>query len=359
MKSLTLISTVTLCLAVFGCSTAANAPTDSAGGETSAGGSGETAGTGTTVSGGATGSSGSTNVAGTTSGGGTSEGGTGGVVEMGGAPAGGNAGATSAGAGAGGAGGGAAGGGPIDPTNFSGGWDGALIEFPCGAAAKNDGYDCPQPPATQCKNYDQKANPVVSTIPPGNGVPDSWTMGGTAGTVYDLTFHLRGVVEVTSYDGNGVRAAGNTSVLTTPRNLFQSGGTVQVNGDPSFDYNTYELDVTPPVSGAPNVYFLNSVTTGQNPHASNSPTTHLTFDIDYNATIKVPGGGKVTMKVTDSNCTQVQNCGNTSGNTCANPRTVSLSGSTPAAPAFPQPFASGTDYGQWVFFDVTAVTVAQ
>lgn len=184
-------------------------------------------------------------------------------------------------------------------------------------------------------------------------------MGGTPGTVYDVTFRIRGVVEVTSYIG-GTRA-GAASVLTTPRNLFQVGGTPQQNnGGPSFDYNTYELDVSPPVaSAAANVYFLNSVTVAQNPHASGSPTTHLTFDIDYTATIKVQGGGKVTLKVTDSNCTQVQNCGPTTGNSCLAPRTVSLAGATPAAPSFAQPFQSGNYYGQWVFFDVTDVKVAQ
>jgi hypothetical protein len=141
--------------------------------------------------------------------------------------------------------------------------------------------------------------------------------------------------------------------------LFQVGGAPQDNSGPSFDYNTYELDVSPAVSGAANVYFLNAVTTDQNPHANGSPTTHLTFDIDYSATIKVPGGGKVTLKVTDSNCTQVQNCGPTSGNTCQAPRTVSLAGSMPAAPSFAQPLSTGKYYGQWLFFDITSVTVAQ
>ena len=183
-------------------------------------------------------------------------------------------------------------------------------------------------------------------------------MGGSPGTVYSVTFHIRGVVEANSYVG-GTRDAGTTSITTTPRDLFQAGGTPQDNTGPSFDYNTYELDVTPAVSGAANVYFLNSVTYEQNPHANGSPTTHLTFDIDYSATIKVPGGGKVTLKVTDSNCTQVQNCGATAGNTCQSPRTVSLAGSMPAAPSFAQPLSTGKYYGQWVFFDITSVTVAQ
>jgi hypothetical protein len=184
-------------------------------------------------------------------------------------------------------------------------------------------------------------------------------MGGTPGTVYEVTFRIRGIVEVTSYVG-GTRAAGDTSVLTTPRNLFQVGGTPQDQGGPSFDYNTYELHVTPPVAGAAaNDYYLNSVTTAQNPHASGTPTAHVTFDIDYTAKIKVQGGGKVSVKVTDSNCTQQQNCGPTAGNACLAPRTVDLTGATPAAPSFAQPFQSGKYYGQWIFFDITDVKVAQ
>jgi hypothetical protein len=301
------------------------------------------------VSGGSGGSGNSTSAGsgGTTSAGGSSAG-TGGAAATGGTSTGGTGGT------GGGAAGGSGGGGVVD-TTLVGSWDGALVEFPCGSTGS--GYDCQQPATANCKNYNSQSNPFVSTIPPANG-PSSWTMGGTPGTVYSVTFHIKGVVEVNAYAG-GVRDAGTTSIQTTPRDLFQVGGTPQDNTGQSFDYNTYELDVTPAVSGAANVYFLNSVTYEQNPHANGSPTTHLTFDIDYSATIKVPGGGTVTLKVTDSNCTQVQNCGAAAGNTCQAPRTVSLAGATPSAPSFAQPFSNGQFYGQWVFFDITSVTVAQ
>jgi hypothetical protein len=257
-------------------------------------------------------------------------------------------------AGAGGMGAGGGGGAPPDPT-LVGALDGALIEFACGNTGS--GYDCAQPSTAKCTNASGSTPP--GAITPSNGAATSWKVGGTAGTVYDVTFHLRGVVEVTSYVG-GTRDAGNTSILTS-QDLFQQGGTAQTSGGPSFDYNTYELDVTPAVTGAANVYFLNSVTTAENPHANNSPTQHLTFPIDYTKTIKVQGGGTISLKVTDSNCTEVQNCGPTSGNTCAAPRTVSLTGATPAAPdSFVQPFqAPSGKYGQWLFFDVTKVAVGQ
>jgi hypothetical protein len=354
MKSLTLISIGTLSVAMSACSSTASPPPDTTG-TAGVGGSAPTAGAPSGGSSGAVTSAG----AGTTSTAGATNteggvGGAGGAQATAGAPSGGTVG--SGGGSAGGSAAGAAGSATLDPTTFAGGWDGALIEYGCGNSGSS--YDCSQPAAAGCKNYDKSSNPVVSTIPPSNGAPTTWTMGGNPGTIYSVTVHVRGVVEVISYVG-GTRAAGNTSILTTPRNLFQVGGVPQDDTGPSFDYNTYEVHVTPPVTGEANAYYLNSVTVAQNPHAPNTPTVHLTFDIDYSATIKVPGGGQVSMKVTDTNCRQVQNCGDTTGNTCAKPRVVNLAGSAPPAPTFSQPLVSGGYYGQWVFFDVTNVTVAQ
>jgi len=214
-------------------------------------------------------------------------------------------------------------------------WDGQLVQFPCGTSGS--GYDCAN---VGCVN-----NMATKTT--------MWTMAGTAATVYSVTFNVRGIVEAYSYVG-GTRDGGS---ITTNLDLFQRGGMPQSAGGSNYDYNTYELDVSPPVTGEPNVYFLNSVTAAEGPHAANSPTQHLTFPINYTKTIKVMGNSVITLKVFDSNCTLVQNCGPTMGNTCAAPRTVSLSGVMPAAPSsFMQPFQNSGRYGQWVYFDVTAVT---
>ncbi|MEO8903170.1 MAG: DUF4215 domain-containing protein [Polyangiaceae bacterium] len=230
-------------------------------------------------------------------------------------------------------------------------WDGALVEFGCGITGS--GYDCAEPAAALCVGY-TTSNPVLSVIPPSNGAPTSWKIGGTSGTTYNVTVRIRGIVEVTSYVG-GTRDQGTTSI-TVSQDLFQQGGTPQISGGPSFDYDPYEIDVTPPVAGAANTYFLNSVTTAENPHASPNPTNHLTFPIDYTKTIKVAAGGTISLKVTDSNCTKVQNCGPSAGGSCLAPRSVDLSGAIPAAPStFVQPFANGTFHGQWLFFDVTSV----
>ncbi len=409
MKSSRLISTGALCLAAFACSTAADPPPPASAGssgsggsvggsETAAGGMVSPSSGGSLSSGGGAGTGGTTTTGGTggaggsggsqagsggsggtgASGGSGASGGTGGTTGGssgtgggGGTPAGGHGGmgmsggngvtggagsgaAPAAGAGGMGAGGGSGGAAPVD-TTLVGTLDGALIEFACGNTGS--GYDCAQPSTAKCTNASGSTPP--GAITPSNGAATSWKIGGAAGTVYDVTFRLRGIVEVTSYVG-GTRDAGSTSILTS-QDLFQQGGTAQTSGGPSFDYNTYELDVTPAVTGAANTYYLNSVTTAENPHASNSPTQHLTFAIDYTKTIKVQGGGTISLKVTDSNCTEVQNCGPTSGNTCAAPRTVSLTGAMPAAPDnFVQPFQQPSGrYGQWIFFDVTKVAVAQ
>jgi hypothetical protein len=336
----------------------------SVGGSGGSGAGGTSAGAGTT---GGTGGSAGTSVGGSAgtspSTGGTSAGHSGsggspaagqGGVGMGGAAgagvAGASAGASSGGkAGAGGAGGmsgggaggmsGGASGGMSSIDAVVGAWDGTLLQFPCGNT--HDAYNCSN---TNCTN-----NQTTKT--------KEWTIGGTSGVVYDVTFNVRGIVETYYYPG-ATRDGG--SIKTNP-DLFASGGAPQDSSGSNYDYNTYQLVVTPPVTGAPNIYFLNSVTMAENPHASGSPTTHLTFPINYTKTIKVTGGGKVTFTTFDSNCTFLQNCGPTQGSTCQAPRTVSLDGVSPAAPStFMQPFEQPTGaWGQWVFFDITKVVEAQ
>ncbi len=345
MKSLALVCTASLCLAMLACSTAAD-PVSGGAGQTSTGGSATGgASTGGASTGGA--ATGGASTGGAAAGGasGSTSAGAGGAAAGGGTAAG--AGGVGAGGASGGAGGSAAGaGGAPDLSSVVGAWDGALVLYPCGNSGS--GYDCAQPSAAACVN--NNLDSATKTV---------WQIAGTAGTVYNVTFRVRGVVETTSYVG-GTRDAGNASINAN-KDLFQVGGAIQQQGGPSYDYNTYQVDVTPPVAGATaNTYFLNSVTTSENPHASGSPTTHLTFPIDYTKTIKVTGGGKVTLTVFDSNCTLVQNCGPTSGNQCSAPRSVALTGANPAPPGtFMQPYQSPAGrYGQWVHFDITNVTVA-
>src|SRR5262245_20042860 len=327
---------------------------DGTGGTTGVGGTGGTAGSaggtsGSAGTGGGVGSGGTGRTGGSAgaAGGSSGRGGGGGTAGSGGRGGGGG----TAGSGRGGTGtGGAAAVCSGDCTAFTN-MDGALIKFPC--MDMRTGYDC--------TNIGCSGGRVTNTT--------NWTIGGTAGTIYNVTVRIRGIVETQAYGypGSGMRDAGNASITTCSGatatcDLFQRGGTVMASGGVSYDYNNYQLSVTPAVPTSVSMYstyFLNSVITTENPHASGTPTSHLTFAIDYTKTIPVTGGGMVSLSVFDSNCALVQNCGPTANNNmCTAPRSVSLTGATPAVANFTQPFSGNVTgaYGQWVHFDVTSVT---
>ncbi|MFL5304104.1 MAG: hypothetical protein ACJ8F1_02775 [Polyangia bacterium] len=362
MKSILLASTTALLLTAAACSNTPPTVTTGEGGSNGSGGA-NTGGTSPTGSGGAN-SGGSTGAGGTSTGGSTGTGGiesgSGGVGSGGSTGTGGGGGTTGVGGRATGTGGSnvggstgtggsnvGGGGGTIDPATVVGGLDGALMLHAC-ARASNDGYDCPN--IGPCTN-----NAATWT--------KSFDISGTAGKTYNMTFHVYGVVEPYNYVG-GTRAAGNNTSILTDMNLFLSGGAQQPANGNGYDYNTYEMDVFPAGTGMqPDVYFLNSVDNNENPHTSGN-TQHLTFPISYSATVKVYGGGKVVFTTFDSNCTQVMNCGTkaqNAGNVCTMHYSVPLTGTTPAAPTtFMQPYTSGTgsQFGQWVYIDVTALAAA-
>ena len=382
MKSTIRISSGLSCLALLACSTAAEAPAGQAGASSSNAGAGPV-----------TGGAGAPAVAGASPGGATGGSGAPGAAGAAGAAVGGTSGASSAVAGAGGstptagagggssvagAGGGsamagasgsAAGGGAAVDTTLTGAFDGALLQFPCGSG--NPNYDCAEP--SPCSNA--SASQDAQAIKPSGAAATSWTMGGTPGTMYDVKVHIQGVVEPSWYH-DGTRSAGNSTSVdvasTVPgakpnaKDLFQTGGTRLMfatdNGN-GFDYNSYELDVTPAGGGTPSVYFLNSVSKAENPHTS-SKTLHLSFEIDEMPTIKIPGGATISLTMRDSNCVLVQNCGTSNNNMCGNgARVVPLTGAEPPAPSsWTGKTTSGTGgnlNGQFVHFDVISVTVAQ
>ena len=162
-------------------------------------------------------------------------------------------------------------------------------------------------------------------------------IGGVAGQVYDMTFHLRGVVEAYLYNG-GTRDSGTTmqTQTTAGNDLFHRGGMQLATGQSGYDYNTMQLEVTPAVSGQENKYFLNSI-----PITPLDPSAfHLTFIIDYTKTIKVTGGGMVTFSSFDSNCRLIMNCETSASNQCANHWTVP--GVAGAMPPPPPPSCSPT-----------------
>jgi hypothetical protein len=306
---------VLFALLPYGCS---QGPTDSGAPVTAAGSGGMLAGgTGGSVSGGAsTGGAGSSNLAGL-SGGGTA--GAGGASASGSGGVGGTGGTGGALGGSGGAGG-AVGGGLCSAGNcadFVGELDGYLFEYPCA------GSNCSAP---GCMN-----NALTIT--------KEFKIKGDAGKVYRVDFNVRGITESKNYTGGMRRSTLPIDPGPAGQDLWYEGGTAPVSS-----YSSYELHVTPPVTGAPNDYFLNA-RDGTGEHDGS------TWALKYQASIKVNGGGTITFKTFDSNCFAIKNCG--AGGGCT-PRTLDLSDAVPPMTAM-QPFMINGVAPQWLHIDVLSV----
>jgi len=130
--------------------------------------------------------------------------------------------------------------------------------------------------------------------------------GGVKGKLYEVTFHVRGVVEPKNYIGGEVQ-----------HDHFQIGGAAIKN-----DYNFYSLYVSDPEA----IYNFNR---------NEEKVGHYTFPIDYHVTIKIRSGATVTMGSYDSNDVEIAN----------HQRFV-----IPGVPPAPQPFD-----GQFFQLDVEAV----
>jgi hypothetical protein len=129
---------------------------------------------------------------------------------------------------------------------------------------------------------------------------------GKAGAVYEVTFHVRGVVEPKNFTGGEVQ-----------HEHFQSGGTPVKN-----DYNFYSLHVSDPEGS----YTFNR---------NEEKVGHYTFPIDYQVTIPIRAGAVVTMGAYDSNDVAI-----------ANHQHFVIDGVAPA----PQPFD-----GQFFQLDVVSI----
>jgi hypothetical protein len=136
------------------------------------------------------------------------------------------------------------------------------------------------------------------------------TFAGKAGALYQVTLHVRGIVEPKNFDGGTVQFE-----------HFQTGGTAIRN-----DYNFYSLRVSDPAA----VYTFNR---------NEEKVGHYTFAIDYRVTIPIRGGATVTMGAYDSNDVAI-----------ANHKHFVVAGVPPA----PQPFD-----GQFFQLDVDSVAIDQ
>jgi hypothetical protein len=135
------------------------------------------------------------------------------------------------------------------------------------------------------------------------------TIGGDAGTVYDVTLRVRGLTEPNTY---------RNGTLHPPR--FYEGGETSQPG-----YTAYSLTVADP----PQVYFFNY----------NASVGHIVFTLDYEAVIPMRGGTTVTFDVNGQNSVP-------DGHGVSNRDSVVIAGVPPA----PEPFN-----GQFVQFDVVEV----
>jgi len=202
--------------------------------------------------------------------------------------------------------------------------------------------------------YDNGATtcPAASTWDTRGTIRDkTLTVKGTTGTQYTITFEVRGVVGSRCYTG-GTPASTATPSDTGPNNSWYVGGTPSTDGD---IWNTYELHVSPAVTGEKNVYYLNAF-----PSSPNYCQKEGSFEVKYTASFKVLGGGTMKFTIHDSNCQGQQNCGsNFAATTCDSPRKIDVSGMSPSA-TFNQPptntVGTKTFYPQWLYFDVKSVT---
>jgi hypothetical protein len=173
---------------------------------------------------------------------------------------------------------------------------------------------------------------------------------GTPGAPYTVNFEVRGVVGTRCYSGGTAAYTGVPSV-DGPNNTWYVGG-VQANDS---IWNTYELHISPPVPGEANVYYFNAF-----PSNPNWCEQEATYQVGYMASFKVLGGGTMKFTIHDSNCMMQQNCGGSdSSTTCDAPRTIDLSGMSPAASFVQPPVDSvgvNTYHPQWLYFDVKSVT---
>jgi hypothetical protein len=180
---------------------------------------------------------------------------------------------------------------------------------------------------------------------------------GVTGQKYTININVRGVAGTRCYTGGtpgGTPLPAATPNPSGPNSTWYIGGT-QFNDS---IWNTYEIHVAPAVPNAANVYYANYF-----PNVSNWCQKEASYEVRYNASFPVMGGGNITFTIHDSNCRTLANCGQVENQaTCdtSASRMIDMSGVSPAPTNFSQPRSvslGGTNYMvQWLWIDVTSVT---
>ena len=231
-------------------------------------------------------------------------------------------------------------------------WDGALAQFP--GADKRSGYDC--------SNLNCTGGTATKTT--------TWTMAGVAGTVYNVTVRVSGAFR----RGPGLRLSGSgtslhagsasiSSCATAGCDSFQRGGTPMASGGVSYDYNNYELSVSPGVPTSVsmyNTYYLNSVIMDAAPKrleqhhvAPDVPGVLHEDDCRHGQQHSDSEGVRFELRARAELRADV-------GQHLRRRRAPSASRARCPVANFTQPYQGNVTgaYGQWVHFDVTGVTVA-
>lgn len=183
---------------------------------------------------------------------------------------------------------------PPDLTPVAAALDGLTMLAPCKTNLST--RECVPITAAACAT---NADPVLTG---GIMFDKSVTMGGDAGTTYEVTLHLQGIVEARNYTGGTDADSSGTQI---PANGWYEGGQPVTPGN----YNTMAIRVASPAAD----YFLNSVGVG-----TDNRVRHSSFLVDYTATIVVKGGSSVRLVMVDPNCAMMKNCTDPSGDTVCN-----------------------------------------
>jgi hypothetical protein len=189
---------------------------------------------------------------------------TGGVAGGGNGSGGVSGGSSTGGLGSGGVSGGGSGGSAGAPTGGKGG-SGGGAGGDASPAAEFDKFRFLCPCKEGAANHTSDMN--CNVTPETDRQTISKMMGGDATKVYDVTLHVRGLTEPNTY---------KSGMLQGER--FYIGGSTNTSG-----YTSYMMTVADPLQ---HFFFNYSATTG-----------HVHFKLDYQVTVKIRGGSKVTFDV--------------------------------------------------------------
>jgi hypothetical protein len=236
----------------------------------------------------------------------------------------------------------------IDPAVFAPDIDGFYWEATCGGSAAK-ARECSLA-GTKQSGADWETTGVTNE--------NLFTVNGVEGQKYVLTLDIRGVVGTRCYQGGQRRSA-------DPVNAAGANDALYVGGTPGGEgwWNTFEVHVeAPAMSNDANDYYLNAFEQtydNQDYEKCNSPST---YEVNYQFELAVMGDSTVRFRLHDYNGNAIQNCGSGADTEPCAPRSVDMTGVTPA-PTVAQPVnnqpVSGTYYPQWIYIDVVSVAEAQ